>query len=296
MNRVLAGSLPPTERLLFESDSVVIGQVRCPPDAAHFRNCGSTRTYCALFPRSAVLIRRRGRRPFTEDPTVVGLYNRGEEYERFKVSPEGDRGDWFAFSPEAICDAIRALDPAAGDDRERPLRVAWARCSPATVLRQRLLFEHVRRTPDTDPMGIEEMALALLDAVVHDAYTAAPTSEPPRRVYELAEAARQVLDLRYAQQISLQQIASLVDTSMFHLCRAFRRAHGTTIHRYLTVVRLRRALERLSTPHVDLAQLAIDLGFNTHSHFTAAFRREFGASPSAVRGRITASTRQARIR
>ncbi|WP_348652834.1 AraC family transcriptional regulator [Polyangium sp. y55x31] len=33
----------------------------------------------------------------------------------------------------------------------------------------------------------------------------------------------------------------------------------------------------------DLTALALDLGFADHSHFTNAFRREFGCSPSAVR-------------
>src|SRR4051812_31281729 len=71
----LAQSLPHSERLIFQTDSVCIGQVRCPPTAAHFRNCGSTRTFCIVFPRSAVSIRRAGGPSYIEDPAVVGFYN-----------------------------------------------------------------------------------------------------------------------------------------------------------------------------------------------------------------------------
>jgi AraC-like DNA-binding protein len=37
-------------------------------------------------------------------------------------------------------------------------------------------------------------------------------------------------------------------------------------------------------PHAsDLTALAFDLGFSSHSHFSAAFRRAFGCTPSAFR-------------
>jgi AraC family transcriptional regulator len=47
---------------------------------------------------------------------------------------------------------------------------------------------------------------------------------------------------------------------------------------------LRAALERLAEPGVDLIDIALDLGFSSHSHFTECFRRNFGKTPSAVRG------------
>jgi AraC-like DNA-binding protein len=55
------------------------------------------------------------------------------------------------------------------------------------------------------------------------------------------------------------------------------------IHRYLTRLRLRAALERLAGGVHDLTALALEIGFSSHSHFTDVFRREFGRTPSAVR-------------
>ena len=43
------------------------------------------------------------------------------------------------------------------------------------------------------------------------------------------------------------------------------------------------ALERLAVGADDLTTLALELGFSSHSHFTDAFRREFGRPPSAAR-------------
>src|SRR5262249_37447049 len=63
----------------------------------------------------------------------------------------------------------------------------------------------------------------------------------------------------------------------------FQQRTGAPVHRYLTRLRLRASLERLADGETDLTALALELGFSSHSHFTGAFRREFGRTPSAVR-------------
>ena len=56
------------------------------------------------------------------------------------------------------------------------------------------------------------------------------------------------------------------------------------VHAYRAKLRLRASLELLEAGAVDLSALAGDLGYSSHSHFSAAFRREFGVTPSAFRG------------
>jgi len=280
----LAASLPRTERIVFQGESVSIGQVRCPPTAEHFRNCGQARTFCIVFPRSAVIIRRPDEAALVEDPSVVTFYNRGQEYERFELSPDGDRCDWFAYAPDVVRDAIRRFDPGAAEHDARPLRVISTRSSSDVFRRQRLLFERVRVDPTVDSLYVEESSIALLDRVIDDAYADHPRSDmSARRARELADAVRRVLAVRFAGALRLKELADDVGTSVFHLCRIFRSVHGTSIHRHRTQLRLRRAMEHLSNPTADLAELAFELGFSTHSHFTAAFKREFGATPSAIR-------------
>jgi AraC-like DNA-binding protein len=65
--------------------------------------------------------------------------------------------------------------------------------------------------------------------------------------------------------------------------RTFRAHEGLPIRRYLARLRLRLALEQLAEGGEDLTGLALDLGYADHSHFTNAFRREFGMSPSRFR-------------
>src|SRR6185312_9723361 len=58
------------------------------------------------------------------------------------------------------------------------------------------------------------------------------------------------------------------------------------MHQYLLQVRMAVALDRLSAGATDLSRLALDLGFATHSHFSAAFRQYFDVAPRVARAAL----------
>jgi AraC-like DNA-binding protein len=93
---------------------------------------------------------------------------------------------------------------------------------------------------------------------------------------------KEFLDANMSSPIRLGDIAQAVGASPAYLTDVFRRAEGVPLHKYLTQLRLARALVEL--PHADdLTMLAFNLGFSSHSHFTAAFRRAYGSTPSSYR-------------
>jgi len=67
-----------------------------------------------------------------------------------------------------------------------------------------------------------------------------------------------------------------------YLTQSFRAVEGVPLYRYQMRLRLARALDLLPDCS-DLAALAHDLGFSSHSHFTAAFLQTYGCTPSAFR-------------
>jgi AraC-like DNA-binding protein len=81
----------------------------------------------------------------------------------------------------------------------------------------------------------------------------------------------------------IRDIASTLAVSPFHLAHVFRRHTGVSIHQYVLQLRMAHAAARLAAGETNLSRLAIDLGFSSHSHFSAVFRRYFGASPTAFR-------------
>lgn len=94
--------------------------------------------------------------------------------------------------------------------------------------------------------------------------------------------AKEYLAAHVSAPIRLSHVARAVGTSPAYLTTIFSRVEGAPLHRYLVQLRLARAL--IEVPHAnDLTALALDLGFSSHSHFTAAFRRAFGCTPSRFR-------------
>ena len=83
-------------------------------------------------------------------------------------------------------------------------------------------------------------------------------------------------------RLSLSQIASDLGVTPIYLTQTFKRSEGIPLYRYQTHLRLGRALARLPEQD-DITDLAFELGFSSHSHFTAAFRSEFGMTPSRYR-------------
>jgi AraC-like DNA-binding protein len=98
-----------------------------------------------------------------------------------------------------------------------------------------------------------------------------------------AEHAKASLTARFAERLTVATVAAEVHVSPYHLTRVFRAQTGFALHEYLNQLRLRAAFERIRDGHDDLATLAADVGFSSHSHLTANFRRAFGGPPTAAR-------------
>ena len=239
-----------------------------------------------MFPRESVWIQHEGGRPFVADANTVTYYNAGQRYRRSRLSAWGDRCEWFAFTPQVVCDALAVHEPAAKDRPDRPFSFSHGPADPESYLQQRLIVEHVKRERRPDRLYVEEGALEVLGRVSTCAYEHHVTplrAAAGRHDADFAEAARDVIARRFRLDLSLADVAAAVGTSVFHLARVFRRRTGFSMHRYRNQLRMRAALEALRDPRVDLSHLALELGFSSHSHFTETFRRTFGQTPSQFR-------------
>jgi AraC family transcriptional regulator len=132
------------------------------------------------------------------------------------------------------------------------------------------------------PLEAEEAALALLSGVSRSA----PIVEKggsSRRHEEMVEATKITLASEPAQDWTLSALANRVHSSPFRFAHIFRRLTGTPVHRYHLRARMTAALDEVLDSSRDFTTIGIDLGFSSHSHFTATFRRTFGITPSALR-------------
>jgi AraC-like DNA-binding protein len=101
----------------------------------------------------------------------------------------------------------------------------------------------------------------------------------------LVDRVRRYLTEHPEGRVRLGRIGRAVGASPGHLAEVFREIAGVSPYRYQLQMRLARA-QGLLLERDDLARLALDLGFSSHSHFTTAFRRRFGETPAHFRARM----------
>lgn len=82
---------------------------------------------------------------------------------------------------------------------------------------------------------------------------------------------------------SLAAMASIVGMSAGRFAREFKATLGATPHQYVQQRRLAAARELLTSTDASVAQIALEVGFANHAHFSTAFRELMGLTPSAYR-------------
>lgn len=95
-----------------------------------------------------------------------------------------------------------------------------------------------------------------------------------------------VLDLmstRFADPLSLADLAAEAGVSRFHFVRLFRRKTGSTPFALLRRLRLQAARTHLATTDLDIGPIATLCGFARGAELARAFASEYGVSPGAWR-------------
>jgi len=95
--------------------------------------------------------------------------------------------------------------------------------------------------------------------------------------------AKDLVDCRYAEPLSVADLARAARLSPAHFSREFRRTFGETPHQYLLTRRLERAAALLRTTDGTVADICSAVGLSSVGSFTTSFRRMFGHTPLAYR-------------
>ena len=294
-----AASVESGDQRLFCRAGVTIGEFVCRPRSEMWaRENQISAGHLIVFPRCAVEIEPAGGSPVVADPTHVMLYNDGQVYRRRLLDTRGDEAVFFALPPALIAEIVGERDPGVGERLEAPFRFSQGPVSAREYLAHARLFHALVDVGDAgsqDTLEIDEQLVELLTQTLAQVYAARGRERRERgragsrtrrqhleRVHEL----RRVLAPRFTESHTLAELAAEVGLSPFHAARIFRRYTGSSLHAYRVGLRLRSSLHRLARGHSEgLTGVALELGFASHSHFTAAFSKEFGVPPSHVWGR-----------
>lgn len=237
---------------------------------------------------SATVSLSHGTRDFV-DPNLT-IYGRwGTVLPISTVGTGGAGCHWMTVEALEAALGIPVAHPRKLVDGRSPRAAILLTCPPRLYLAQLLLREGV---------ALEKVRMTYSGAGAREVKPSwqrtLPSQEPegPSAAATISLRARAHLARSFWQDQGLEDLAGGVGCSVSYLCRRFKAHMGVTVHAYKHQLRLRAALSCIAErPNADLSSLAYELGFSSHSHFTASFREFFGITPSRVR-QLTSATRR----
>lgn len=276
---------------IFESELVRIGRYRCTPWASVWREENQIRTGpLMVFPSRALRVEEVDSEPVVASTNTVVFHNRAP-YRRWMIDERGEDSVYVALAPGLFASIVGELDPRGAEDPENPFRLTHAPVSGRAFLAQRRIARRLIRGEGVDVVEVEETMLELARELfgagmsVRGEKAGAARQSTKQYHRELARAAEDELARSYRERLTLSELARRVHSSAYHLARVFRAHTGMSLHEYQQGLRLRAGLVELERVgrRPGLGELGLSLGYSSHAHFTTAFRRHFGVSPSAER-------------
>jgi AraC family transcriptional regulator len=207
--------------------------------------------------------------------------------------PVGQDGRWDTFGSVEVSQVYlpdsrlqAAADALAGGRRVELI----GRAAFADPVAGRIMDILSRDDPTGDPSGrlFTEQAIDLLCTQLirgHSTCGAIAPAEPRCGLadWQVKKVAGYVRD-NLSEEVTLDMLAGLLSLSRFHFATAFRLATGRTPHEWLVAERIERARELLRDPRMPVTEVALSVGYQTPSSFSAAFRKAVGATPREFRG------------
>lgn len=91
------------------------------------------------------------------------------------------------------------------------------------------------------------------------------------------------IDEHLDEEINIDRLAKLASLSQFYYQRLFRRLVKKPVAEYVKLRRMAKATEALAQKDQRILEVALDLGFSSHEHFTRTFKDTFGMTPEEYR-------------
>jgi AraC family transcriptional regulator len=260
---------------LLDTDTVALRNVRCSGACRHrgAEECASITQL--VFPYRGVYMRHVGSDQAVADANHVLFFNAGEGYQVSHPIGGGDASLSLALSEPVLREvAPSSLLNAGGKLRFRRQHHRIDPRAQALVA----LLRHGLDNGAIEPLEAEGLVLTLVCRSLGPRTSHEPGATHARR--RLADRVKILLAGDLSRRWTLADIAAEIRGSPVYLTQVFQQTEGIPLYRYHLRLRLARALD-LIAQYDDLSALAAELGFSSHSHFTAAFRSAYGRSPTA---------------
>ena len=262
---------------LLSTPIISIRDVRCRGTCKHRSSEECVSALHLVFPYRGFFMRHIGQREFVAEPDQLLFFNPDEPYRVSHPVAGGDACLSISLDDEIFPELAwgeGSNHPSKSKSREQQRRIDPRAQALLAILRYSF------RNQIIGMVEAETLALTLIRRSLGK--TPSLHLKANQNLQKLVGRAKLALSANSARNWSLTEIGKEVGVSPVYLTQVFQKVEGIPLYRYLTRMRLIRALDHLGDAK-DLTALALDLGFSSHSHFSSAFKKSFGTSPSEFR-------------
>jgi AraC family transcriptional regulator len=142
----------------------------------------------------------------------------------------------------------------------------------------RKLYQEFVRMDAVSGIVIEGLLLEMFGEASRQS-THCAANPPPRWLNH----AREMLQARFAENLTLSEVARVVGVHPVHLAQMFHKIYSCTVGEYMRRLRIEYACHELATSEKPIVEIALAAGFCDQSHFTRTFKRSTGLAPSQYR-------------
>ena len=96
---------------------------------------------------------------------------------------------------------------------------------------------------------------------------------------DLVAKAKMIIDADYEHSLDITSLSKRLGISSNHLIRLFKRHNGLTPSKYITKIRVDKALTLLNREDLSIADIVYTTGFKSVSNFYKCFKAQTGHSP-----------------
>lgn len=276
--RVRHGMVDFKSNALLMSDVVAVWDVICPGTHKTQSAEETTDKTHIVFPYDGLYVHHVEYDEAIADSSRVLFLNKDQVWRMSHPVAGGDSSLSIGLSPDVLVELVPGELLVPGD------KAALNRSALRIDTQTQALAAHLRHRLDRGAIGgvleAETVTMTLIRAAVQG--HAPDDRRVTARSRKLVDTAKLVVGGDLGRRWTLSDVAAEVRISPVYLTQIFQRVEGIPLYRYQLQLRLAQALQRLGE-YDDVTDLAIDLGFSSHSHFSAAFKQTYGQTPSEFR-------------